>query len=125
MHEEILTHPEVIKMVIGAIVAILGAVVALAAAAKRWADARFKPIASAVKATQQQTENNHGPDGKDVNLRDQIDDIQAEIRSGFRRMDHQFGEVHDRQTLTDARVEGIESRASTEHARIWKAIEGE
>ena len=118
MHEEILTHPEVIKMVIGAIVAILGAVVALAAAAKRWADARFKPIASAVKATQQQTENNHGPDGKDVNLRDQIDDIQAEIRSGFRRMDHQFGEVHDRDIQTTHRIENLEERAEADHKQL-------
>ena len=57
-------------------------------------------------------------------MRDQLDEIQEEMRSAFRRMDHQFGEVHDRHIETCRRVEGMENRASEEHARIWKAING-
>lgn len=109
-------------MIVTVVLSLLGMLVAFAAAAKRWADSKFSPITKAVAETRQQTVNNHGPDGKDVNLRDQLDDIQEEMRSGFKRMDHQFGEVHDRQIRTEYRLEGVESRAASEHERIWKHL---
>ena len=122
MTEEVMTRPEVVAMIVTVVLSLLGMLVAFAAAAKRWADSKFSPITKAVAETRQQTVNNHGPDGKDVNLRDQLDDIQEEMRSGFKRMDHQFGEVHDRQIRTESRLEGVESRAASEHERIWKHL---
>lgn len=48
---------------------------------------------------------------------------------GFRRMDHQFGEVHDRQQreaedrqALGEQIRDVEHRATEEHARIWRAM---
>lgn len=56
-----------------------------------------------------------------------VDSRQAE---GFRRMDHQFGEVHDRQQrevedrqALGEQIRSVEHRATEEHARIWRAME--
>ena len=115
-YQTVFTKPEVIALVVGLISAVLIALTAIAMMAKRWADRKFSPIS-------EQVVNNHGKDGKDVNLREQIDEMQAEMREGFRRMDNQFGEVHDRQIQQDRRIQGVENRASEEHARIWKMLE--
>lgn len=122
-YKEVMTRPEVLAMLATVIVAVLGALAALAGLAKRWADRKFAPIQEGVAAVRYQAENEHGPFGKAVNLRDQLDEIQAEMRDGFKRMDHQFGEVHDRQIQQDRRIQGVENRVSEEHTRIWKALE--
>ena len=58
-----------------------------------------------------------------------VDSRQAE---GFKRMDHQFGEVHDRQQreaedrqALGEQIRDVEHRATEEHARIWRALEKE
>ena len=58
-----------------------------------------------------------------------VDSRQAE---GFKRMDHQFGEVHDRQQreaedrqALGEQIRDVEHRATEEHARIWRAMEKE
>ena len=124
-----MTRPEVVSMIVTVVLAVLGALTAFAAMAKRWADAKFKPIEKDVAAVRYQAENSHGPEGKDVNLRDQIDTIQKEMREGFRRMDHQIGEMHDRQIQevedrqsVDARLQALDRRAQSEHASIWDAL---
>lgn len=129
MPPEVMTRPEVVSIIVAVLVAIGGALVAFATAAKRWADSKFTPIAKAVQETKAQAVNNHGPDGKDINLRDQIDTIQREMREGFRRMDHQFGEIHDRQIqeaedrqAVDSRLQALDRRAQSEHTSIWDAI---
>ena len=55
-----------------------------------------------------------------------VDSRQAD---GFRRMDHQFGEVHDRQQreaedrqALGEQIRDVEHRATEEHARIWRAM---
>ena len=55
-----------------------------------------------------------------------VDSRQAE---GFKRMDHQFGEVHDRQQreaedrqALGEQIRDVEHRATEEHARIWRAM---
>jgi hypothetical protein len=122
-YEEALSKPEVVSLVVGFIIAILAALTALATLAKKWADRKLEPLRDDVAAVRYQAENNHGPDGKNDNMREQIDRIEHGMAEGFRRMDHQFGEVHDRQTQQDRRIEGVENRASEEHAHIWKALE--
>ena len=129
MPPEVMTRPEVVSIIVAVLVAIGGALVAFATAAQRWADSKFTPIAKAVQETKAQAVNNHGPEGKNINLRDQIDTIQTEMRDGFRRMDHQFGEIHDRQIqeaedrqAVDSRLQALDRRAQSEHASIWDAI---
>ena len=129
MPPEVMTRPEVVSIIVAVLVAIGGALVAFATAAKRWADSKFTPIAKAVQETKAQAVNNHGPEGKNINLRDQIDTIQTEMRDGFKRMDHQFGEIHDRQIqeaedrqAVDSRLQALDRRAQSEHTSIWDAI---
>lgn len=49
---------------------------------------------------------------------------------GFKRIDHQFGEVHDRQQAeiedrqaVAEQIRSVERNATEEHARIWRAME--
>ena len=108
---EVLSADEVKTALIGLIVALIGAVSALMLYLKAKLDRQQADL----KAVKYQTENNHGPDGKDDNLRDQIDRVERVVTDGFKRMDHSFGEVHDRQQATDA-------RALEENHRLWDAI---
>ena len=56
--------------------------------------------------------------------------VDARTQDGFKRIDHQLGEVHDRQQseVEDRQALGnqirdVEHRATEEHARIWRAME--
>ena len=109
---EVLSADEVKTALISLIVALVGAITALMLYLKAKLDRQQADL----KAVKYQTENNHGPDGKDDNLRDQLDRMERVVTDGFKRMDHSFGEVHDRQQATDA-------RAMEEHHRIWDAID--
>ena len=108
---EVFSADEVKTALIGLIVALVGAITALMLYLKDKLDRQQADL----KAVKYQTENNHGPDGKDDNLRDQLDRMERVVTDGFKRMDHQFGEVHDRQQATD-------DRALDEHHRLWDAI---
>ena len=108
---EVLSADEVKTALITLIVALIGTITALMLYLKAKLDRQQADL----KAVKYQTENNHGPDGKDDNLRDQLDRMEKSMTKGFNRMDHQFGEVHDRQQATDA-------RALEEHHRLWDAI---
>ena len=108
---EVFSADEVKTALIGLIVALVGAITALMLYLKAKLDRQQADL----KAVKYQTENNHGPDGKDDNLRDQIDRVERVVTDGFKRMDHEFGEVHDRQQATDA-------RALEEHRHLWDAI---
>ena len=122
---EVLSAEEVKAAMIALIVALAGAGTALMA----WLKRKFDSQQQDLKAVKHQTVNSHGPDGKDDNLREQIDRIEKSVsdlagvvkdqgeeqRTGFRRMDHLFGEVHDRQQATD-------DRALDEHSRMWTII---
>lgn len=108
---EVLSADEVKTALISLIVALVGAITALMLYLKAKLDRQQADL----KAVKYQTENNHGPDGKDDNLRDQIDRVERVVTDGFKRMDHQFGEVHDRQQATDA-------RALEEHKHLWDEL---
>ena len=122
MPPEVMTRPEVVSIIVAVLVAIGGALVAFATAAKRWADSKFTPIEKDMAAVKSEAVNNHGPEGKDINLRDQIDTIQTEMRDGFKRMDHQFGEIHDRQIQEAEDRQALDRRVQSEHASIWDAL---
>ena len=108
---EVFSADEVKTALISLIVALVGAVTALVLYLKAKLDRQQADL----KAVKYQTETNHGPDGKDDNLRDQLDRMESVVRDGFKRMDHNFGEVHDRQQATDA-------RALEEHKRLWDEL---
>lgn len=133
MPPEVMTRPEVVSIIVSVLVAIGGALVAFATAAKRWADSKFTPIAKAVQETKAQAVNGHGPEGKDVNLREQVDDIQeaqerilaaievltAESRDLPKKMDRSLGEI--RRDIAQEREErqSLDQRSQAEHATIW------
>ena len=108
---EVLSADEVKTALISLIVALVGAITALMLYLKAKLDRQQADL----KAVKHETVNNHGPDGKDDNLRDQIDRVERVVTDGFKRMDHEFGEVHDRQQATDA-------RALEEHKRLWDEL---
>lgn len=117
--EPIVRDPEVIEAMVGVVIAVLVALTALLGLGAK----KLRDLSKATKAIDHQVVNDHGPGGKNDNLRSQIDRVEAAVAEGFRRMDHQFGEVHDRQIDITHRVEGIEVNARVEHERIWKALE--
>lgn len=129
---EVLTRPEVITAMVGVVVAILGSVTAGFVALGRWFGRRLDAVEShartaAVESTRasEQTNNSHGTnlrDDVDV-IRDMVADLATETRQGFRRMDHQFGEVHDRQIQAEKRVQTMDDTSAEEHARIWRALD--
>ena len=108
---EVLSADEVKTALITLIVALAGAASALMLYLKAKFDRQQRDLA----AVKDQTVNTHGPDGKNDNMRDQLDRMEKKMTNGFNRMDHQFGEVHDRQQATD-------ERALEEHKRLWDAI---
>ncbi len=65
-------------------------------------------------------------------IAEKLDAVDSRQADGFRRMDHQFGEVHDRQQrevedrqALGEQIRDVEHRATEEHARIWRAMEKE
>ena len=108
---EVFSADEVKTALIGLIVALVGAITALMLYLKAKLDRQQADL----KAVKHETVNNHGPDGKDDNLRDQLDRMERVVTDGFKRMDHEFGEVHDRQQATDA-------RALEEHKHLWDEL---
>ena len=97
---EVFSAGEVKTAMVGFVVALLG----LGASLMLYLKHKFDSQQADLKAVKYQTENNHGPDGKDDNLRDQLDRMERVVTDGFRRMDHQFGEFHDRLQATDERA---------------------
>ena len=126
--EPILRDPEVIEAMVAVVIAVLAAVPALLGlGVKKLRDLQKISAATSeqvavtkeqVAVTKEQVTNNH-----DTNLRDDLTELKTLMTDGFRRMDHQFGEAHDRQVITDRRIEGVETNARQEHERLWKALE--
>ena len=119
--EPILKDPGVIEAMVAVVIAVLTGVAALLGfGVKRLRDLQKLSTETSkhVAVTKDQVTNNH-----DTNLRDDVTELKTLMTDGFRRMDHQFGESHDRQVITDRRIEGVESNARQEHERIWKALE--
>ena len=119
--EPILKDPGVIEAMVAVVIAVLTAVTALLGfGVKRLRDLQklSTETSKQVAVTKEQVANNH-----DTNLRDDLTELKTLMTDGFRRMDHQFGEAHDRQVITDRRIEGVETNARQEHERLWKALE--
>lgn len=119
--EPILKDPGVIEAMVAVVIAVLTAVAALLGfGVKKLRDLQklSTETSKQVAVTKEQVTNNH-----DTNLRDDLTELKTLTTEGFRRMDHQFGEAHDRQVITDRRIEGVEMNARQEHERIWKALE--
>ena len=141
----VITAPEVVTLITAVVVGVL-----------TWITVNIKRsterMRETVDQTHEQVTNTHT-----TNLRDDMDgvsggietlrrliqsvsDQQAQIAEklasvdsrqtdGFRRMDHQFGEVHDRQQreaedrqALGEQIRDVEHRAAEEHARIWRAM---
>ncbi|MCF2705804.1 DUF2746 domain-containing protein [Arcanobacterium haemolyticum] len=123
-----LADPRIGELITTTLIAVLGAIGALAAWIQRKfssldqktdrLDQRTAESAHKLTAVNGQVSNDHG-----TNLRDDLDTMRDEIRDGFKRMDHQFGEVHQRQEREAEERQALDRRSASEHERIWKAIE--
>ena len=142
----VITAPEVVTLITAVVVGVL---TWITVSIKRSTDR----MRETVDQTHEQVANTHS-----TNLRDDVDgvsggietlrrlvqsvsDQQAQIAEklasvdsrqseGLRRMDQQFGEVHDRQQrevedrqALGEQIRDVEHRATEEHARIWRAME--
>ena len=144
----VITAPEVIAALTLVVVGVL-----------TWFTVRLKlstdRMQETVNQTHEQVTNTHS-----TNLRDDMDGVSGGIESlsrlvqsvsdqqaqtagrlamlaasqqgGFKRIDHQFGEVHDRQQAeiedrqaVAEQIRSVERNATEEHARIWRAMEKE
>lgn len=129
---EVMSADEVKTALITLVVALIGTITALMLYLKAKFDKQQRDLA----AVKDQTVNTHGPDGKNDNLREQIDrledialetheemvELRKEQRSTARRMDHQFGEAHDRDIQTNRRIENLEVRAEEDHRQLRTEI---
>lgn len=130
--DDVLTRPEVVTALVTAVVAIVGAIAGGFVALIKWLGRRLDGVEShartaAVESTRtsEQTNNSHGTNLRDDmdEIRDMVAELATETRQGFRRMDHQFGEVHDRQIQAEKRVQTMDDTSAEEHARIWRALD--
>lgn len=122
---EVLSADEVKTAMVGLVVALIGTITALVLYLK----SKFGRQQRDLSAVRDQTVSTPGPDGKDINLRDQVDRIEGvvvelrdEQRSTARRMDHQFGEAHARDIQTSHRIENLEERAEADQKQLRAEI---
>lgn len=116
-----LADPRIGELITGVLIAVLGAIGALAG----WIQRKFSKLdqkadenADQLTRVNRQVTNDHG-----TNLRDDLDTMRDEIRDGFKRMDHLFGEVHDRLEQEAKERHMLDARATDEHRRMWKVID--
>lgn len=133
--EPILSDPKVVEAMIGVVIAVLTLVTGLLGFGVK----RLKALQADAEATRKRVEvtNEQVTNDHDTNLRDDLTDVQRSVVSvrddvaaltttvheGFRRMDHQFGETHDRLVAEKRERQNLDERDREEHARIWKALE--
>lgn len=112
---QLLQTPEVIEALAAAVIAILALIAALAGLLVK----KLKALESTTESTNTQVTNNH-----QSNLRDDVTDVGKQVEAlaitvnrltdttheGFRRMDHQFGEVHDRVERVDKDRQALSAR---------------
>lgn len=125
MHE-ILANQEVMEGLIGVIVAGLAVVGGLLGLALK----KIIGLQKTTKGTHEQVVNTHGPSGKDDNLREQIDRIEAlqlktadTMEAQGRKIDHVTGEIHERIVAEKKDRQQLAQNAHDEHKALWKAIE--
>ena len=123
-----LFNPDVVEGMVAVLVGILALLAAIIGlGVKKLSDMKkaTEEVKETATATKEQVTNNHSTNFRDdvTGLVKTLDALSDTVNEGFRRMDHQFGEAHERQVITDRRVEGVETNARQEHERIRKSIE--
>ena len=117
--EEIISNPGVIEGMVTLIIAVLATLTGAAVYAGKKIAAQAKQL----DAVQHQVVNGHGPDGKNDNLRAQMDRIETIVNSGFRRVDKQYGELHRVVTQETEDRQALQRAKDSSHERIWRAID--
>ena len=135
---DVIADPEVIAAMASLIVVVISVVVG----AFRLLDKKLRKrldqlqdtatdVRHIASVTHEQVANTHK-----TNLRDDLDVLQRDVTtltgalaqvsetidSGFKRMDHQFGEVRDRQTQTERRIAAGEERGDQSHSLLWDEL---
>ena len=112
---EVFSASEVKTALVGFIVALLG----LGASLMLYLKHKFDSQQADLKAVKYQTENSHGPDGKDDNLRDQLDRMERKQDEGLARLDRKIDKSSG-ETRRDIQL--IRESAIEDHSRIWDEL---
>ena len=112
---EVFSASEVKTALVGFIVALLG----LGASLMLYLKHKFDSQQADLKAVKYQTENSHGPDGKDDNLRDQLDRMERKQDEGLARLDRKIDKTTG-ETRRDIQL--IRESAIEDHSRIWDEL---
>ena len=125
--EAIMKDPQVIEGAVAVLVGLLALLAALLGlGAKRLSDVKRQ-----TSITKEQVTNNHDTNLRDdltyvqrsvTSLRDDVAALTTTVYEGFRRMDHQFGETHDRLVAEKRERQNLDERAREEHKQIWQSI---
>ena len=126
--ESVLFNPDVVEGMVAVLVGILALFAAIIGlGVKKLSDMKkaTEEVKETATETKEQVTNNHSTNFRDdvTGLVKTLDALSDTVNEGFRRMDNRFGEAHERQVITDRRVEGVEANARQEYERIWKSIE--
>ena len=83
-------------------------------------------ITESTAITKEQVTNNHKVNFRDevTEVKNAVTDLREIMEVGFRRMDHQFGEIHDQVKREAVDRQALDARTQDEHKRLWEAIEG-
>ena len=114
--ESVISDPSVVEAMVGVVIAGLGVIGGLLG----WAVKRLNAVQKKVVATNEQVTNNH-----DTNLRDDVTEIKDLMAKGFQRMDHQFGETHDRIERLDRDRQALSDRVDEDRKLMMKFHESD
>ena len=112
---EVFSADEVKTALITMIVALIGTITALMLYLK----AKFDKQNHDLAAVKDQTVNTHGPDGKNDNLRDQLDRMERKQDEGLARLDRKIDKSSG-ETRRDIQL--IRESAIEDHSRIWDEL---
>lgn len=137
--EPVLSDPGVIKAMVGVVIAALTLIGGLLA----WGAKRLSVMQEKVSETQEKVEstNQQVTNHHDTNLRDDLSETSSEVSkvsaevsetradvaemkdivlNGFKRMDHQFGEMHDRVDRLDKDRQALSDRVDEDRKIMLK-----
>lgn len=127
--DPVLRDPNVIEaMVVVAlgVLSLIGALLGLGVKRIRALQKATAEITESTAITKDQVTNSHHVNFRDevTEVKDAVTDLREIMETGFRRMDHQFGEIHDQVAREAVDRQALDARAQEEHSRIWQALNG-
>ena len=125
--EPVLRDPQVIEAMVAVVLgvlALIGALLGLGVKRIRALQKATDAITESTAITKEQVTNNHKVNFRDevTEVKNAVTDLREIMEVGFRRMDHQIGEIHDQVKREAVDRQALDARAQDEHARIWTSL---